>query len=274
MPRNNPFKTLRFRLVRHVLWFSVSIALVVIASRWIGTVDSKTTAAQAGAPPGMILITEGAFIKGSDDRWPDEGPTHTVYLDSFYIDKYETTTERYGKFVAATRRPPPADWKGNTIPPGKEKHPVVFVTWFDANDYCHRAGKRLPTDSEWEKAARGTDGRWFPWGNDFDKMKANTPQLKLGGTQPVGQFPQGDSPYGVSDLSGNVWEWTSSWYKPYPGNHRPTENYGQKYRVLKGGSWVHCSRYRCGISAPNFNRSFFNPSTKNKGFGFRCAKSL
>jgi formylglycine-generating enzyme required for sulfatase activity len=96
----------------------------------------------------------------------------------------------------------------------------------------------------------------------------------LGGTTPVGSFPKGDSPYGVSDMAGNVWERTASWYKAYAGNKRPTENYGEKYRVLKGGSWIDCSGYHCGISAPNFNRSFFNPGTKNNGFGFRCAKSL
>ena len=225
-------------------------------------------------PPGMILIPEGLFTMGSDDRWADEGPEHTVYLNGFYIDKFEVTNARYLKFARTTGRQVPLDRSGRRIPPGKDLHPVTYVTFFDANAYCHWAGRRLPTDKEWEKAARGTDGRWFPWGNDFDATKANVPQLKLGDTTPVGQFPKGNSPYGVSDLSGNVWEWTSSWYKAYPGNNRPTENYGQKYRVLKGGSWIHCSGYKCGISAPNFNRSFFHPATKNSGFGFRCARSL
>lgn len=225
------------------------------------------------APPGMILIPEGPFIMGSDDRWPDEGPTHTVFTDRFYIDKFEATNNDYKKFVDASGRQPPVHWVNGQVFTDIGRHPVTFVTWFDANDYCHWLGKRLPVDIEWEKAARGTDGRWFPWGNDFDAKKANTPQLKLGGTAPVGKFPQGDSPYGVSDLSGNVWEWTASWYKAYASNKRPTENYGEKYRVLKGGSWVDCSGYHCGISAPNFNRSFFNPATKNKGFGFRCALS-
>lgn len=237
-----------------------------------GKVDRSLAAPEA--PPGMIRIPEGSFIKGSNDRWPDEGPQYTYYLDTFSIDKYEVTNSDYKSFVIATRRKPPRNWRGTTYPSEINKHPVTFVTWLDANAYCHWAGKRLPTDSEWEKAARGTDGRWFPWGNDFDPLKANTPQLKLGKTTPVGKFPEGDSPYGVSDLSGNVWEWTSSFYKAYPENERPTENYGWKYRVLKGGSWVHCSGYKCGISAPNFNRSFFHPGTNNHGFGFRCAKAM
>ncbi|HEY4485735.1 MAG TPA: SUMF1/EgtB/PvdO family nonheme iron enzyme [Nitrospiria bacterium] len=222
----------------------------------------------------MIRIPEGAFIMGSDDRWPDEGPQRKVYTDSFYIDKYEVTNAQYRRFVEAGGRPAPDHWAGGPPPARIADHPVTFVSWFDANDYCHWLGKRLPVAVEWEKSARGTDGRWFPWGNNFDAKKANVPQRKLGGTTPVGKFPQGDSPYGVSDLSGNVWEWTSGWYKAYPGNRRPTENYGEKYRVLKGGSWVDCSGYHCGISAPNFNRSFFHPATKNKGFGFRCARSV
>jgi formylglycine-generating enzyme required for sulfatase activity len=226
------------------------------------------------APKDMIRIPEGEFVMGSDARWPDEGPMHIVYLESFYIDKFEVTNSQYQRFIESTDRPAPMDWENNRYPPGKIDHPVVFVTWFDANDYCHWRDKRLPTDAEWEKAARGTDGRWFPWGNDFDAKKANVPQLKLGGTTSVGKFPEGNSPYGVSDMAGNVWEWTASWYKAYPGNRRPTENYGEKYRVLKGGSWIDCSGYHCGISAPNFNRSFFNPGTKNNGFGFRCARSL
>ena len=230
-----------------------------------------------GKPNPMVLIPAGEFTMGTNDRLPDEGPEHKVTLPAFYIDKYEVTNLQYKQFIDATNHKSPDHFRNRTFPDGKADHPVTHVSWYDANDYCQWAGKRLPTDEEWEKAARSPDGRVYPWGNDFDVTKANTPQRwmvlgKDGDTTPVGSFPTGVNAYGLYDMSGNVWEWTASWYKPYPGNTRITENYGEKYKVLKGGSWWDCSFYKCGISAPLYNRSFFLQSTKNKSFGFRCAK--
>lgn len=231
-----------------------------------------------GAQPNeMILIPAGKFVMGTDYRLPDEGPQHEVTLPAYYIDKFEVTNLQYKQFIDATKRRSPDHFRNRTFPEGKADHPVTYVTWDDAKAYCQWAGKRLPTQEEWEKAARGTDGRMFPWGNEFDINFANTPvrwaALKVeGDTTPVGAFESGKSPYGLYDMSGNVWEWTSSWYEAYPGNKRITENYGEKYKVLKGGSWWDCSFYKCGISAPVFNRSFFHPHTKNESFGFRCAR--
>jgi formylglycine-generating enzyme required for sulfatase activity len=227
----------------------------------------------------MILIPAGPFTMGYDKRWPDEGPSHTVDLAAFYIDQYETTNIQYAEFVNATHRKPPVYWRNGQYPPEKAKHPVVMVNWQDARDYCQWAEKRLPTEEEWEKAARGTDGRIFPWGNTFDMNKSNNPQRwkalgQPGDTMPVGSFPQGKSPYGVYDMAGNVWEWTESWYLPYPGNTHITENYGHKYKVAKGGSWKDCSFYRCGLSGPTFNRGFFDPNTTTRSFGFRCARDV
>lgn len=231
-----------------------------------------------GAEPNeMILIPGGEFIRGTNFRLPDEGPQHTMTVNAFYIDKYEVTNLQYAKFIEASGRKPPPHFVHGKPPPGKVDHPVVYVSWFDAKRYCEWAGKRLPDDKEWEKAARGTDGRTYPWGEEFSIERVNSPvrwaNLDLiGDTTPVGAFAGGVSPYGLYDTSGNVWEWTSSRYEAYPGNKRKSENYGGNYRVLKGGSWWDCSFYQCGISAPVYNRSFFHPKTTNNSFGFRCAK--
>jgi formylglycine-generating enzyme required for sulfatase activity len=225
----------------------------------------------------MALISAGSFTMGYDKRHPDEGPSHTMDLPAFYIDRFEITNTEYAKFLGATNRPRPFYWQNGHYPAHKADHPVVMVSWHDANEYCHWAGKRLPKESEWEKAARGTDGRIFPWGDHFDLNKSNSSQRwkslgQRGDTMPVGSFPTGKSPYGLYDMAGNVWEWTDSWYLPHPGNTHPTENYGHKYRLAKGGSWKDCSFYRCGLSGPTFNRGFFVPDTKTSSFGFRCAK--
>ena len=228
-------------------------------------------------PNKMVLIPAGEFIMGSDNRLPDEGPQHLVKLDAYYIDIYEVTNLQYKKFNDATKRRSPTHFRNRTFPEGKADHPVTYVSWEDADAYCLWVSKRLPTDQEWEKAARGTDGRIFPWGNEFDAKNANTPlrwqQIgAFGDTTPVGAFKGGVTPYGVYDMSGNVWEWTASWYKAYPDNDVPSESYGERYKTLKGGSWFDCSFYNCGISAPVFNRAFFSVHTKNDSFGFRCAK--
>lgn len=233
----------------------------------------------------MISIPPGAFLMGSNGRSiaegsgdADEAPLHRVYLDGYYLDKHEVTNAQYKAFANAMGHRPPKHWDGNTFPPGKADHPVVYVDWFEANEYCHWVGKRLPTEEEWEKAARGTDGRTFPWGNTFDPMKANTPQHwlalnRVADTTPVGSFADGKSPYGLYDMAGNVYEWTSSWYNPYPNNRISNVHYGEKNKVVRGGSWYDCLSYGCGLSAPTFNRSRFAPAIRNKSFGFRCAKS-
>ncbi|CAG1772566.1 gamma-glutamyl hercynylcysteine S-oxide synthase [uncultured bacterium] len=234
--------------------------------------NAPKKAASKAAPKGMVLIPAGDFIMGADDWWPKSQPRHKEHLDDFYLDRYEVTNSRYKAFVDATGRPAPTHWAGGRIPAGKENHPVVYVTWQDADAFCKWEGKRLPTEVEWEKAARGPEGNTFPWGDKFDKNKGNTPQYGNEDTMPVGSFENGKSYYGIYDLAGNAFEWTDNWFKPYPGNNHPDENYGEKYKVLKGGSWYDCTYYKCGISAPAFNRIFFHPMTKNNNFGFRCAQ--
>ncbi len=221
-----------------------------------------------GITGNMVLVPAGEFTMGSNDWWPKSGPEHKRNLPAFYIDRYEVRNSDYKVFVDETGYRAPDHWQGGSYPKGREKHPVVFVNWFDADNYCRWKGKRLPMEAEWEKAARGTDKRTFPWGNKFGREKANGNE----DTMPVGSFESGKSPYGIYDMAGNVWEWTADWFQPFPGNTHPDENYGEKYRVVKGGSWYDCTYYKCGISAPTYNRIFFNPQTRNNNFGFRCAK--
>ncbi len=231
---------------------------------------------------GMVLIPAGSAIIGNDGREITEGkgnldetPEHQVTLKAYYIDIYEVTNARYKRFVDATGHRKPRHWKPN-IPEGKQNHPVVYVSWNDADAFCKWGGKRLPDELEWEKAARGPDGQVFPWGYQFGLDRANTPQRwaslkQKGHTMPVGSFKNGKSPYGLYDMSGNVWEWTQNWYLPYQGNAFPNNFYGEKNKVLRGGSWYDCLSYGCGLSAPSYNRSRFAPKIRNNSFGFRCA---
>ncbi len=237
----------------------------------------------------LIEIPAGTFIMGSPGRPAaegrgnaDEGPPHEVFVDTFYMDLYETTNAHYQEYLTATGANPPLLWRGGIFPEALANHPVVYVDWYDAEAFCQWAGKRLPTEKEWEKAARGNDRRNFPWGVQFDVKKANTPQHWLskgievykGSTMPVGSFESGKSPYGLYDMAGNVYEWVSDWYLPYPGNRVPNVHYGKRNKVLRGGSWYDCMSYGCGLSAPVYNRSRFTPEIKNKGFGFRCASDI
>lgn len=221
----------------------------------------------------MAKIPAGEFIMGSNERWDDEAPEHLSSTDAFYIDLNEVTNSDYKLYINATKKTSPHHWPDGNIPKGKEHHPVVYVSWFDAADYCSWAGKRLPTEQEWEKAARGVDGLIYPWGNLWTLDKSNNPYKHSTGTEPIGSYPEGRSPYGLYDISGNVWEWVDSYYLPHPGNPVTRAEYGEDKRVLKGGSWFDCLSYGCGLSAPTFNRSFFTPEVKNNSFGFRCAKS-
>lgn len=234
----------------------------------------------------VIHIPAGTYVMGSPGRPAaegrgnaDEGPPHEVQVDGFYIDLYETTNAHFQAYLEDTGVKPPLLWRGGVFPGAITNHPVVYVSWHDADAYCAWAGKRLPTEKEWEKAARGDDRRNFPWGVQFDTKKANTPQYWLaqgievykGSTMPVASFESGKSPYGLYDMAGNVYEWVSDWYMPYPGNQVPNVHYGKRNKVLRGGSWYDCMSYGCGLSAPVYNRSRFTPEIKNKGFGFRCA---
>jgi formylglycine-generating enzyme required for sulfatase activity len=206
---------------------------------------AKTINGKDGAP--MVPVPAGEFMMGDDKSGQnDERPSHPVYLGAFYIDQYEVTTSRYAKFFQETNRPVPEYWSAQVLRQHGRK-PVVGVDWSDATTYCSWAGKRLPTEAEWEKAARGTDQRVYPWGNaapnttlanynrgfDFKQYAALTD---------VGSFEQGKSPYGAYDMAGNVWEWTADWYDEHYYGKSPERNpkgpSSAEYRVIRGGSWL------------------------------------
>jgi formylglycine-generating enzyme required for sulfatase activity len=225
-----------------------------------------------------------------------EQPRHRVTLDAFYIDKYETTNALFARFVRATSHRTTAEREGDgwvgqrkdgkwqwtkvsgaswRAPGGpgtssSSEHPVVQVSWHDAEAYCKWAGKRLPTEAEWEKAARGTDGRRYPWGEEWDAAKANG-DMSVGTTKPAGSYAAGVSPYGVHDMAGNALEWVADWldagyYQRSPGQNPKGPDSGQS-RVLRGGSW-----YGYPILLRATARSVSSPDVRSLYFGFRCAR--
>lgn len=192
----------------------------------------------------MVKIPAGKYLYG---KYQEE-----VETEDFYLDQSPVTNAEYKVFVNATGHKEPQHWRKGTYPDGKADHPVVEVNWTSAAAYAEWAGKRLPTNEEWEKAARGTDGRIWPWGNDWDIDNAN---VFSGDTTPIGKYsPNGDSPYGCQDMAGNVWEWI--------GGGQPS----QLRAPLRGGDW---------LDGPDEAQTFFirmhTPHRKNPFVGFRCA---
>lgn len=266
-----------------------------------------------GASENMALINAGGFMRGIDEdtgsknikpsstinlknRFPtkgfqDESPARMIYLSAYYIDKYEVSNADYIEFIKATDYPAPAYWDHHKL--NKPTYPVTGVNWYDANAYCHWTNKRLPTEAEWEKAARGPSGSIYPWGNNLDYKKANFAIGKSGSneiTAPVNSYPEGKSYYGVYNQAGNVFEWVQDWYDPnYYKTSKKTRNpqgpqlaieMGKtgtfegkfvtgKKKVIRGGSWF--------VPAQSITTThrFWNDPINNSygvGLGFRCAR--
>jgi formylglycine-generating enzyme required for sulfatase activity len=212
--------------------------------------DYPPTVALAGIE--FILIPPGEFTIGSEEQDPDETRSHDMHLEAFYIGRYPVTNAQYKRFVDATGYETPRHWAHDSIPRGYENHPVVWVNWHDARSYCQwlsyetRRAVRLPTEAHWEKAARGTDSREYPWGHGFDVAKCNTVESGIWATTAVGEYsPQGDSAYGVADMAGNVWEWTSSlrWDYPYDRDDGREDPEADGTRVLRGGRFYDSAAY-------------------------------
>jgi formylglycine-generating enzyme required for sulfatase activity len=242
----------------------------------------------------MVLIPGGSFTMGSLDGDADELPLHRVWVDSFYLDKYEVTNEQFLKFVTATgyetlseRTGEGMSWRVH-FTPERLKYPVVYVAWEDASAYAKWAGKRLPTEAEWEYAARGgLEGKTYPWGNEWrrdacnhwhlgeDSLLARRIDFNQGrGTLPVGSFaPNG---FGVYDVLGNVWEFCSDWYDSIyyriSSVRNPQGPAKGEFRVVRGGSWYSC--HDCGNALRCADRAYVRLIDRNIYVGFRCAKDF
>jgi len=292
---------------------SIVLLMVLMITSSVRPSASSADSETATIPNDMVYVSFGSFIMGIDkevkkhskksqslyekrmnspmskDAFHDEGPAHEVTLDAYLIDKFETSNKLFGEFIKSTGHPAPAYWDDPRL--NKAEQPVVGVNWEDAKAYCTWAGKRLPTEAEWEKAARGPQGYRYPWGNEFDGTKANYGGDR-GATVPTEALPEGASAYGVFNMSGNVFEWVQDWYDPNyyrkvsrtsqvnpSGPEKPvwlggTGTYvdrltvGEK-RVIRGGSWV------APQASLTTTHRFWNHPLNNSygvGLGFRCAK--
>jgi len=262
------------------------------------TPEGKKLAAERAKLPAhdeMVRVPAGSFIMGSDKKvdhnaYRPEFPQRNVYVDAFEIDKFEVTTVQFLKFVLATNRPPLIDWQydGGNFQETMVNHPVMHVSWFDADAYCKWAGKRLPTSAEWEKAARGEDGRIYPWGNEPAGLsRANFGRTGLSGPvrdRPerlllyppiisVDKYDNAVSPYGVFQMAGNVAEWTADWYDPDYYKNAPNRNpKGPEkgtQKAFRGGGWIDSTP-----SVRPAQRNGADPNTKMNWLGFRCARDL
>lgn len=206
-------------------------------------------------PQGMVLIPAGKFTMGSSVHASDERPTRELELKAFYIDRFEVTNQAFKAFSP-----------GHKYIEGQENYPAMGISWTEAGRYCESLGKRLPTEAEWEKAARGTDARIYPWGDIFSPQMSNTMETGLGMPVRVGYFYATPSAYGCMDMSGNAYEWVSDWYDAYPGNNEIAKDYGQIFRVLRGGSYI-TEKFEARTSSRHFDRV----DADRKDYGCRCA---
>jgi formylglycine-generating enzyme required for sulfatase activity len=229
----------------------------------------------------LLYVPAGNFLMGSTNQDTlasyDEKPQHSVYLDAFWIDQTDVTNKMYAACVSAAGCTSPSNRSSYTHPSyygnsAFDNYPVIYVSWNDATAYCKWAGRQLPSEAQWEKAARGTDGRIYPWGNQAPSKDLLNYNGIVGDTTAVGSYPNGASPYGALDMAGNVWQWVNDWYsdtyyQSSPASNPLGPNSGQ-VRVLRGGTWL----YGNG-SIRSALRVRLNPSNSCSGSGFRCARS-
>jgi len=263
----------RRRRLRWVVPVALACVLAGVAATWYFTNQgtSATRVGKDGAP--AALVPAGNFTMGDDEN----SPKRQLFVDAFYMDRFETTTARYAKFLESTGSENVPDSWDEIAGKDSEEMPVIGVSWNEASAYCRWAGKRLPTEAEWEKAARGTDGRSYPWGElpptvDRANYLNSAPGPYESALSPVGAYSTGKSPYGVDDLAGNASEWVADWYSEsftsddVYNPHGPGE--GTK-KVIRGGG-----RYDPDVRLKATARQFAGPETRADDIGFRCASDL
>jgi formylglycine-generating enzyme required for sulfatase activity len=276
----------RVTLMRRILSVCTPIGFFLMLSAWIPWSPADAAAPGTPTPPAspstdeaeMVYIPAGEFTMGHDGDY-DTKPVKRINLPAFYIDKYEVTNKRYKRFIDATgykvpwSQDPAAapfiwDWQKRMYPEGKGDDPVVLVSWEAAKAFAAWAGKSLPSEAQWEKAARGANGNIYPWGTTWADGKANTSESHVRQTAPVGMFKEDVSPYGVYDMGGNVSEWVEEWFAPYPGNPLLSYVEREKYKVLRGGSWDYAHSIATG-----HHRQYATPQSQMTAIGFRCVKA-
>ena len=281
--------------------------LATETARLRGLAAGGEAALAAALDRSTVAIPAGEFIMGSETGRDDERPAHRVYLDAYELDRYEVTNAQYRRFLLATEGRPPRYWADTMYPAGQADYPVVGVSWDDADTYCRWAGKRLPTEAEWEKACRGTDGRAYPWGEAWEPGRANVdtagrrpdtenqdtmaetvwdtawrrltllPGAAGPALQPVGSHPDGASPYGILDLVGNASEWVEDWYNWSNYSKLPARN-----PLVTGPPWNRCLRgspWYDPVGTPAWTQTLSRCAARSSSHevsdprvGFRCAR--
>ena len=281
----------KFACARKLFLLLLPFSLFLVSCGDIDSASNKSS----GLPPNkisladskeMALIPAGEFIMGTNKTDPenthqqigavkplflDQRPERQIKLDAYYIDKYEVTNKEYRVFVDATQYVDlPSLWSNWTYPDDLADHPVTNITWSEAMAYALWAGKTLPTEAQWEKAARGSAGNIFPWGNEYIKGKANMGVEGSKKTAPVGSHPDDVSPFGIFDMAGNVMEWTLDWYQPYPGSNFKSKRFGKKFKVLRGNGFQKGGHYFLDAYQFLFYRTEADPNEFYDNVGFRC----
>lgn len=240
--------------------------------------SSVAFAQQTPTPPaGMVYVPAGEFTMGNDKAdstdfnqrdnvglaYNDARPQHKAKTGAFFIDVNEVTNAQYQKYCQATQATTPPHWKDGIFARGEADFPVHHVNWYEAKAYAKWASKRLPTETEWEKTARGTDGRRFPWGEEWEPKRVSGAEKEVA----VGKSPTGVSPYGALDMAGNIGEWTASSWAAYPNSPTRQSDFGDKYIVVRGGAWV---------AGQLLNQTFYRHVARRQSrlalIGFRCAR--